>query len=114
MSKISKNYVRIDIGQKQCMVMPTMSLICQIEDEVGGIPYLLELLQSEKWKVLDIVTLVHMMLAETGTSYDYHDLGNRILKEGVRRYHEKVVSFLNLCLMGICGVSGHSAYLECA
>ncbi len=96
----NKNYIRLDMGSGGNVIKPTISLICQIEDELGSVPALLNRFKSDNWKIADAITLVHMMLAEAGTSYDYHDLGNRIIRDGVNWYKEQMIVFLELCIAG--------------
>ncbi len=41
-----------------------------------------------------------MMLAEAGNSYDYQELGNKLLKDGINIYQAQMIVFLELCLTG--------------
>ena len=91
-------HIRLEIGKTQFLIRPKMALICQIEDEICGLPQLLQKLRGGDWTLCDLVTLLHIMLAEEGVSYDYYDLGNHILAAGSAVYHEKVTDFVALCL----------------
>tara|TARA_R110002124_G_scaffold131648_3_gene293900 strand:- start:245 stop:574 length:330 start_codon:yes stop_codon:yes gene_type:complete len=98
MHKTAQKHIRLDIGKTRFLVRLRMPLVCQIEDEIDGLPLILANLRSQNWKLVDLVALVHIMLAEEGTSYDYHELGNHILSAGTGYYHGKVTEFLELCL----------------
>lgn len=67
-------------------IAPVIRLICEIEDELGGIPQLAADFSSNGWRISDLVSLVHMMLASAGKETDYSVLGNRVLEEGVGKY----------------------------
>lgn len=101
MQNSAEKHIRIEIGKTGFLVRPKMALVCQIEDEIGGLPLVLANFRGRGWKLGDLVALVHMMLAEEGTSYDYHELGNHILSAGTGYYHGKVTEFLELCLAGL-------------
>ncbi|TVQ82089.1 MAG: hypothetical protein EA357_10570 [Micavibrio sp.] len=91
-------HICFDIGETQFPIRPKMALICQIEDEICGLPQLLQKLRGGEWTLCDLVTLVHIILAEEGASYDYYELGDHILAAGSSVYHEKVTAFIALCL----------------
>lgn len=77
-----------------------MSLICEIEQEIGSLKNLQFRLQNGFWKVTEIVTLMHILLASCGRTVDYMELGDRILREGVGLYRQR----LGVLLSGILGV----------
>lgn len=77
---------------------PAMRTVCMIEEELGPIPTLCAHLQQDKWRVSDLVTLVHILLDSAGKPVDYMTLGDRILADGTQRYREAVLQFLiTLC-----------------
>ncbi len=96
----NKNCINLNIGSGKNIIKPSLSLICQIEDEVGAIPELLDRFKNGKWKISEVITLIHMMLAEAGNSYDYQELGNKLLKDGINIYQAQMIVFLELCLTG--------------
>lgn len=76
------------------LVEPDMRLICEIEDELGSIAALAEKFSRQEWKVTELVSLIHMLLAQAGQEIDYRILGNRMMKEGLAGYVSIALSFL--------------------
>ena len=75
-------------------VMPDINLICEIESELGGIAQLLENFTDGSWRVSDLVTMTHMMLAAAGREIDYRTLGNKMISEGLESYRHTACRFL--------------------
>lgn len=67
-------------------VKPDMRLVADIESELGGIDNLLFRFSNGFWKVTDLVSIVHMMLAASGKTMDYMALGNQMLEDGLDKY----------------------------
>lgn len=89
MTPVPLNYER-----RVYRIKPDIQLVCEIEDELGGIPRLLEDFSSNAWRLSDLVTLVHMMLASAGKQTDYVALGNKILEEGAEKYLQAALRLL--------------------
>ena len=75
-------------------IEPKFELISEIEDELGSAPELLNRLLGDKWKVSELVTVVHILLHYAGRNIDYIDLGNQIIAEGIDKYLLSVKEFL--------------------
>lgn len=90
------------IALKGCAykVTPDFALVCDIEDELGGIAGLAARFSKGEWKVSELVTLVHMLLQAAGRTDDYRELGNAILSEGVDGHVASVSRFFGLILAG--------------
>lgn len=71
-----------------------MPLVCEIEQEIGSLENLRFRLQNGFWKVTDIVTLMHILLASCGRTVDYMELGNKMLQEGIAPYRQRLGVFL--------------------
>lgn len=84
----------INFNNRIIVVEPTIVLIAEIEDELGSIPVLAEKFMCREWKVTDLVTLIHMMLAAAGQDVDYRILGNSMVREGLGAYLAASTSFL--------------------
>ena len=79
-------------------ILPDMRLICEIEDELGGIVSLVDRFTHQQWKVSELVALVHMMLAASGQTADYIALGNEMMKHGLESYLAAALRFLKQSL----------------
>lgn len=75
-------------------VTPDINLVCEIESELGGIAQLLENFTDGSWRVSDLVTMTHMMLAAAGRETDYRTLGNKMISEGLESYRHMACRFL--------------------
>lgn len=79
-------------------VTPDFALICDIEDELGGIAGLAARFSKGEWKISELVTLIHMLLQAAGRTDDYKELGDAILSEGVESHVVSVSRFFSVIL----------------
>lgn len=75
-------------------VAPDMRLVAEIEEELGGVPALLEKFILGGWAVAELVALVHMMLHAAGRTEDYRVLGDQMIAEGLAPYRLAAMAFL--------------------
>lgn len=78
----------------------TMQLVGDIEYELGSIKNLQFRLLHDLWKISDVVSLTHMMLASAGKNIDYAVLGDSMLQDGMERYKAQALLVLNKILGG--------------
>ena len=97
---MTKQSVTVKFQNNEYSVAPNMPLLCEMEDELGNLGRLHHNFCHETWKICDVVSIVHMMLASVDVAVDYQKLGERILKEGVVQYSQAVKGFLTLALLG--------------
>lgn len=86
--------VTLRFEERLYQVTPDTSLICDIEDELGGIPALADRFASSGWKITELITLVQMMLESAGRTMDFRALGNKMLEEGLDDYLKTACKFL--------------------
>ena len=79
-------------------IKPTMQLVGDIEYELGSIKNLQFRLLHDLWKISDVVSLVHMMLASAGKTVDYAVLGDSMLQDGMEKYKAQALNVLNKIL----------------
>jgi len=60
----------------------TARLVCNIEDELGPLSDLARRFHGGRWRMGDVITLMHMFLQACGESIDFYDLGDALLREG--------------------------------
>ena len=97
---MTKQSVTVKFRNNEYSVAPNISLLCEMEDELGNLGRLHHNFCHETWKLCDVVSIVHMMLASVDVTVDYQKLGERILKEGIVHYSQMVKGFLTLALLG--------------
>ncbi|MDD9901055.1 MAG: hypothetical protein OXT65_08770 [Alphaproteobacteria bacterium] len=73
---------------------PDMFLVQEIEEEIAPIPVLLAQLAGDRWRVSDLVSLVHMMRARSGTEQDYSALGAEMMRSGMESFRTAALVFL--------------------
>lgn len=79
-------------------VVPSLRLVREIEEELGGIPALVTRFAAGTWTVTELVTLIHMMLHAAGKTVDWAVLGDVILKEGTAAYLRAARMFLDVAM----------------
>ena len=88
----------LQFRNKVYIVRPDLRLVQEIENELGSLVELLEGFSGRTWKVSELVTVIHMMLAAAGETVDYFFLGNLMLREGLGRYLSAALLFLQSVL----------------
>ena len=73
-----------------------MRLVIEIEQELGALAMLRQKFSACVWKVTDLVTLTQMMLQAAGTTVDYMELGNDMLKVGLGPFLGAVRQLLDI------------------
>lgn len=73
-----------------------MRLVVEIEQELGALAMLRQKFSACVWKVTDLVTLTQMMLQATGTTVDYIELGNEMLRCGLKPFLKAVREMLEI------------------
>lgn len=89
------NMLRIRIGGVQHAVRPDMSLLLQIEQELGALPALAQTFRGQGWHVADLVSLLHIILQHSGKTPDYLVLGNLVLQNGLDEAHRMALAFFD-------------------
>lgn len=79
-------------------IKPTMELVAEIEHELGSIKNLQFRMVHDLWKISDVVSLMHMMLASAGKTIDYVVLGDCMLQDGMEKYKAQALAVLNKIL----------------
>jgi hypothetical protein len=77
-------------------VTPDMRLVIEIEQELGALAMLRQKFSACVWKVTDLVTLTQMMLSAAGTTVDYMELGNDMLRVGLAPFLRAVREMLEV------------------
>ena len=77
------NKIVIPYLDRNFNLTPDMRLVIEIEQELGALAMLRQKFSACVWKVTDLVTLTQMMLQAAGTTVDYMELGNDMLKAGL-------------------------------
>jgi hypothetical protein len=98
--KMAQKEITLNFKNNSYKVSPNFSLIMEIEEELGNICVLHHDFCHKKWKICDLVSLIHMMLASVGVVVDYQKLGNHILKQGIDGYCTIIKQFLALSFLG--------------
>jgi hypothetical protein len=91
-------FVQIRFDSKIYSIVPEITIIADIEDELFGVALLLHKFSHQEWKVSELVTVVQMLLQSAGQTVDYRLLGNWIIAEGLEPYLVAVIDFLGLVL----------------
>lgn len=65
-----------------------MTLVLEIEDELGPLPLLQEKFRAGHWAVTDLVSLMHILLSRAGRSVDFCTLGTHMLQQGLCPYRK--------------------------
>ena len=97
---MSAQHTVLSFGNRVYRIFPDMGLVCDIEDELGGVAGLAEKFSGQQWKVSELASLIHMMLQSAGQSVDYRLLGNRMMTEGLAPYAAAAQNFLKQILGG--------------
>lgn len=90
----------IPLYKKIQSVSVTLPLVLEIEEEIGALPVFFSRLKTGHWKTDEIVTTVQMMLQQQGEVYDWKDLGQQMMIEGLTYYAGMVAEVLSPALAG--------------
>lgn len=92
--------VSVVLGGKHYSIAPDMRLVCEIEEELGGIADLARRFREGMWEARELVSLTHMILHAAGSAADYGALGDRMVAEGLGPYADGVLRVLERILGG--------------
>ncbi|TAL39645.1 MAG: hypothetical protein EPN97_02150 [Alphaproteobacteria bacterium] len=88
--------ITIPYRNQNFALTPDMRLVIEIEQELGALAMLRQKFSACVWKVTDLVTLTQMMLQAAGTTVDYMELGNEMLKMGLKPFLAAVREMLEV------------------
>lgn len=67
-------------------IEPNIRLVSEIEDELGPLAELQSRFSQQKWKVAELVTLIHIILYQAGMLIDYQMLSHKMITDGLAQY----------------------------
>lgn len=76
-----------------------MTLVLEVEDELGPLPLLQEKFIAGQWAVTDLVSLTHILLSRAGRSVDFCTLGTHMLEQGLGKYKKVAEGWLQSMLL---------------
>ena len=91
-------FINFSFDGRVYKLVPDFNLICEVEEELGGVPELLERFIKKKWQARELTVLMHILLYKAGRNIDFIELGNKLLKEGFEKSANSAKEFLQLTL----------------
>jgi hypothetical protein len=89
---------RLRLDGQDYLLRADMRLIAEIEDELGALPVLSARFSTGLWRVTDLVTAVQIALQAQGATFDFYELGDLMLQEGIDACRDAVARLL-------CGIT---------
>ena len=94
----TRGEIKIHFDGKDHVIKPTISMIAELEDAVGGLFAFAASIESLRFKSTDLIKFLTIILRDAG--YDEEQVFNAIMDDGQQQYVVCAVHFLRSALAG--------------